>query len=108
MKHIHTLRLLALITALGLLLTGCLLPVSAEEESYTRWSAKGDTVTADGYHLKDSYGDYTAALTWFCTLTGKNAYSVTYRPAEIAAYFDEIAQSVNNAVATPLAVTECK
>lgn len=47
MKHIHTLRLLALITALGLLLTGCLLPVSAEEESYTRWSAKGDTVTAE-------------------------------------------------------------
>ena len=73
-----------------------------------RTSALGDTVTADGYHLKDSYGDYTAALTWFCTLTGKNALSVTYRPDEIAAYFDEIAQSVNNAIATPLAVTECK
>lgn len=46
MKHIHTLRLLALITALCLLLTGCLLPVSAEE-SYTLWSANGDIVTAE-------------------------------------------------------------
>ena len=73
-----------------------------------RTSSLGDTLTADGYHLKDSYGDYTAAMTWFCKLTGKNAYSVAYRPAEIADHFDEIAQSVNNAIATPLAVTECK
>ena len=73
-----------------------------------RTSSLGDTLTADGYHLKDTYGDYTAALTWFCTLTGADARSVTYRPSSIADHFDEIAESVNNAMAKPLEVTECK
>ena len=73
-----------------------------------RTSSLGDTLTADGYHLKDTYGDYTAALTWFCTLTGKNAFSVSYRPASIVDHFDEIAESVNNAMAKPLEVTACK
>ena len=73
-----------------------------------RTSSLGDTLTADGYHLKDSYGDYTAALTWFCHFTGADARSTTYRPAEIADHFDEIAESVNNAIKTPLAITECK
>lgn len=72
-----------------------------------RTSTLGDTLTADGYHLKDSYGDYTAALTWFCHFTGADARSTTYRPAEIADHFDEIAESVNNAIKTPLAITEC-
>ena len=73
-----------------------------------RTSSLGDTLTADGYHLKDTYGDYTAALTWFCYLTGADAETMTYRPTSIAAHFDEIAESVNNAIKTPLAVTECK
>ncbi|MBR3779083.1 MAG: DUF4886 domain-containing protein [Clostridia bacterium] len=72
-----------------------------------RTSTLGDTLTADGYHLKDSYGDYTASLTWFCFFTGADARSTTYRPAEIADHFDEIAESVNNAIKTPLAITEC-
>ena len=73
-----------------------------------RTSSLGDTLTADGYHLKDTYGDYTAALTWFCYLTGADAETVTYRPASIADHFDEIAESVNNAIKTPLAITECE
>ena len=73
-----------------------------------RTSSLGDTLTADGYHLKDTYGDYAAALTWFCCLTGADAETVTYRPDSIADHFDEIAESVNNAIKTPLAVTECK
>ena len=73
-----------------------------------RTSSLGDTLTADGYHLKDSYGDYTAALTWFCYLTGADAASVTYRPIDIVSHFDEIAESVDNAIKTPLAVTECE
>ena len=73
-----------------------------------RTSSLGDTLTADGYHLSDTYGDYTAALTWFCYLTGADAETMTYRPTSIAAHFDEIAESVNNAIKTPLAVTECK
>ena len=73
-----------------------------------RTSSLGDTLTADGYHLKDTYGDYAAALTWFCYLTGADAETMTYRPTSIAGHFDEIAESVNNAIKTPLAVTECK
>lgn len=72
-----------------------------------RTSSLGDTLTADGYHLKDTYGDYTAALTWFCYLTGADAESVAYRPIAIRDHFDEIAESVNNALKTPLAVTNC-
>ena len=73
-----------------------------------RTSGLGDTVTADGYHLLDTYGDYTAALTWLCVLTGRPAASTRYRPATIADYFDAIAQSVDNAIANPYAVTPCK
>ena len=73
-----------------------------------RTSSLGDTLTADGYHLKDTYGDYTAALTWFCHFTGADARAVTYRPSDIAGHFDEIAESVNNAIKTPMAITECK
>lgn len=73
-----------------------------------RTSSLGDTLTADGYHLLDSFGDYTASLTWFCYLTGADAETMTYRPNSVARNFDEIAESVNNAMKTPLAVTECK
>ena len=73
-----------------------------------RTSGLGDTLTADGYHLLDTYGDYTAALTWLCVLTGRPAASTGYRPATISDYFDEIAQSVDNAIANPYAVTPCK
>ena len=70
-----------------------------------RTSALGDTLTADGYHLLDSYGDYTAALTWFCTITGEKPEVVTYRPSSVADHWDEIAQAVTNAVKSPYAVT---
>ena len=73
-----------------------------------RTSGLGDTLTADGYHLKDTYGDYTAALTWFCMFSGRPATSMSYRPATISDYFDEIAESVDNALKTPFAVTKCK
>ena len=73
-----------------------------------RTSGLGDTLTADGYHLLDTYGDDTAALTWLCVLTGRPAASTRYRPATIADYFDAIAQSVDNAIANPYAVTQCK
>ena len=73
-----------------------------------RTSSLGDTLTADGYHLLDTYGDYAAALTWFCFFTGADAETMTYRPTFIADHFDEIAEAVNNAIKTPLAITECK
>ncbi len=70
-----------------------------------RTSSLGDTLTADGHHLNDTYGDYTAALTWYCTITGESAETVTYRPASIEDKWEEIAAAVNNAVKTPFAVT---
>ncbi len=73
-----------------------------------RTSELGDTLTSDGHHLKDSYGDYTAALTWFCTITGENPTKVTYWPAAVDSYKDEILQSVKNAVQKPFEVTKCK
>ena len=73
-----------------------------------RTSALGDTLTSDGHHLKDTYGDYTAALTWFCILTGESTDKVQYRPATIADSWDAIAQAVENARKAPFAVTNCK
>ena len=70
-----------------------------------RTSVLGDTLTSDGLHLKDSYGDYTAALTWFCTITGESLEAVTYRPATVADRWEDIAAAVKNAVKTPYAVT---
>ena len=70
-----------------------------------RTSTLGDTLTSDGHHLKDSYGDYTAALTWFCTITGEKPEAVSYRPGTIDDHWDDIAKSVSNAVKTPYSVT---
>ena len=73
-----------------------------------RTSTLGDTLTADGYHLKDSYGDYTASLTWYCTFTGESAYSMFYCPSSVGDHFHEIAEAVDNAVKKPYEVTESK
>ncbi len=73
-----------------------------------RTSGLGDTLTSDGHHLKDTYGDYTAALTWFCALTGEKPEAVKYCPGTVSDYQDEIIQSVKNALSKPFAVTECK
>ena len=73
-----------------------------------RTSSLGDTLTADGYHLENAYGDYTASLTWFCTFTGADAYSMFYCPSSVGDHFHEIAEAVNNAVKKPFEVTESK
>ena len=72
-----------------------------------RTSSLGDTLTADGYHLNDT-GDYTASLTWFCYLTGADAETMSFCPMTILPHFAEIAEAVNNAIQTPLAITECE
>ena len=73
-----------------------------------RTSSLGDTLTADGYHLENNYGDYTAALTWYCTFTGESAYSTFYCPASVADHFHEIAEAVDNAVKKPYEITASK
>ena len=72
-----------------------------------RTSGLGDTLTSDGHHLRDTYGDYTAALTWFCAITDESVDVVTYCPGNISDYGAEMAQSVTNALKTPFAVTPC-
>ena len=73
-----------------------------------RTSSLGDTLTSDGYHLKDTYGDYTAAMTWYCCLFNGSPEDVSYRPSSINSYFDAIAQSVTNAIKAPYRITSCK
>ena len=73
-----------------------------------RTSSLGDTLTADGYHLENAYGDYTASLTWYCTFTGESAYSMFYCPSSVGDHFHEIAEAVDNAVKKPYEVTESK
>ena len=70
-----------------------------------RTSSLGDTLTADGYHLENTIGDYTAALTWFTTLTGNDPFSMFYYPAGAVEHFYSIAEAVENAVAKPWQVT---
>ena len=71
-----------------------------------RTSGLGDTLTADGYHLKDTYGDYTAALTWFRAITGESLDLVTYWPDSVADYKADIMQAAARAVYNPYAVSD--
>lgn len=71
-----------------------------------RTSELGDTLTSDGHHLEDTYGDYTAALTWFCAITGADPSDTDYRP--VRSYWDVVMQSVGNAIEKPYQVTKCK
>ena len=71
-----------------------------------RTSELGDTLTSDGHHLKDTYGDYTAALTWFCAITGEKPEATDYRP--VNSFWSAVSQSVSNAIDKPYQVTKCK
>ena len=66
-----------------------------------RTSSLGDTLTSDGHHLLDSYGDYTAAMTWFAAITGKSLDLVEYIPSSIADHHFDIARAVAHAVYSP-------
>ena len=73
-----------------------------------RTSYFGDTLTRDGYHLSYSYGRYAAALTWFACLTGMDIADINWTPSaypEIADHIPNIKEAVNNAIKTPLSVT---
>ena len=70
-------------------------------------SAKsGTTITRDGYHLNKGIGRYTAALTWYCYITGADPREVTYIPdneyaTDIETYRSAIADSAYNAIRNP-------
>ena len=62
---------------------------------------------SDGYHLNTKYGDYTAALTWYCHYSGDDAYVMSNYVGQLTdAEFDAIAEAVNNAINTWDEVTE--
>lgn len=71
-----------------------------------RGSSLGDTITRDGYHLSLGIGRYTAALAWYCYLTGNSADTVTWMPqeyeSEISPRLSEIYEAVDGAIATKL------
>ena len=71
-----------------------------------RTSGLGDTLTADGYHLSDTYGDYTAALTWYRAITGESLDLVTYWPESVKNYQADIMQAAARAVYAPYAVSD--
>lgn len=48
-----------------------------------RSTALGDTFNRDGYHLELTYGRYTAACTWFETLTGIDVTGNPWHPATV-------------------------
>ena len=70
-----------------------------------RTSGLRDTLTTDGARLIDTYGDYAAALTWYCSLTGEDADTVSYRPAAVKDHHEEIVEAVQNAMSVPNEVT---
>ncbi len=43
----------------------------------------GDSLNRDGYHLELTYGRYTAACTWFETLTGRDVTANPWHPAAV-------------------------
>ena len=73
-----------------------------------RTSYIGDTLTRDGHHLSWNLGRYIASATWVKALTGLSADSLSYVPdsTEVPVkYLPLIKEAVENAVATPFAVT---
>jgi len=71
-----------------------------------RGTALGDTLTADGYHLNDLHGDYTASLTWYAALTGESLDLVDFVPAAVTNDVFNVKRSVGHAVANPYEVTD--
>lgn len=75
-----------------------------------RKTAVGDTLTRDGYHLSYGMGRYTAALTWYCYITGADPQETPFAPLEeqdqIYLYRDEINQAVADAIRNPYEVTK--
>ena len=70
-----------------------------------RTSFIGDT-TRDGYHLSYGIGRYIAAMTYVKALTGLSIDNSVTTPDDVDSYeLEAIIESVNNALATPYAVT---
>ncbi len=66
----------------------------------------GDTMNRDGFHLNFVYGRYTAACTWYETITGKKVLGNTYAPAGMdSRLIATCQQAAHDAVKKPWKVT---
>ena len=68
--------------------------------------AIGDNLTADGYHLSDTIGDYTAALTWYAYITGESLDLVDYAPASVTDDVFDVKRAVGRAIINPYEVSD--
>ena len=71
-----------------------------------RTTALDDDLIINAQRLADSYGDYTAALTWFVTLTGESLDQIDYRPESILAHHYDVARAAAHAAYKPYAITD--
>ena len=71
-----------------------------------RGSYLGDTLTADGYHLNDQHGDYTASLTWYAAITGESLDLVDYAPASVVEDVFSIKRAVGRAIIKPYEISD--
>lgn len=71
-----------------------------------RSSYVGDTLTRDGYHLSMDFGRYIAGMTFVRKLTGLSVDDLEFAPSGVDENYQRIAaESANNAVESPYAVT---
>jgi len=70
-----------------------------------RQTSIGDTLTADGYHLNDLHGDYTASLTWYAAITGESLDLVDFVPAAVTNDAFNVKRAVGRAIIKPYEVS---
>lgn len=72
-----------------------------------RTSYLGDSFNRDGYHLETTYGRYTAACTWYESISGKSVVGNSYAPASVDETEKAVAQNAAHlAVLKPWEVTD--
>jgi hypothetical protein len=72
-----------------------------------RTSFIGDNLCRDGYHLDYNIGRYTAACTWYETITGNTVLANTYIPPSLSDRNAEVARkAAHSAVQRPLSVSQ--
>ena len=71
-----------------------------------RQTSIGDTLTADGYHLNDLHGDYTASLTWYAAITGESLDLVDFVPAAVTNDAFNVKRAVGRAIINPYEVSD--
>ncbi|MCI7514231.1 MAG: DUF4886 domain-containing protein, partial [Bacteroidales bacterium] len=72
-----------------------------------RTSYLGDSFNRDGYHLETTYGRYTAACTWYESISGNSVVGNTYAPSTVDNSAKAVAQNAAHlAVLKPWEVTD--